>query len=738
MASTDQLLGDAGCERECTDERFDAKRLHRLRPDGEAPMSTPSSPPAATQSGTHDLPAYVSNGVVGLRVLDIPLLPGYCLVNGFAGTHPTLQMEAAATAPYPLAGDIALDGVWLTSSPHQAQFVDQAYDFETGELTTRFTYAGAGKTAHASVLTFCSRRDPTIVAQEVSVEVSDPCQLTLRAMVDPSHVRGTMVSRTEHVPGMDHQEIDGAMEWESLGGMGRCGLAYLTELEGDADATRTTPEWGTGSPLATEYAIRARPGRTYRLRQLVSVVPHVLHHDPDHAAIRLVAHAADDGFDEVRAANRHEWAELWKGRILIDAPDARWQQLADAAFFYMNTSVHPASRSSTSMYGLAMWNDYHYYYGHVMWDIEFFSVPPLSLLQPDGARALLEFRTQTIPAARSNARLNGRMGLQFPWEAGPINGDETAPGVGEASWHEDHVSLAVAWSFIQYAHAIGDRRFLAEDASRILYGVADWIASRVSPGPTPGSFQIVRSMGIAERQHPADNDAYTVMAARTVLRDAIATAEALGHSVAPAWREVLDGLHLRTSARTGAVMTHDGFHPGEEKGATPGPLAGIFPIWYDLDPAVERSTIEYYLRLADDYIGSPMLSPLYGVWAAWIGDRELSARLLEQGYAELIGHRFLQTLEMSPSRYPDKPRSGPFFANMGGFLMSLLTGFPGIRLGAGEPETWPSRPVVLPAGWKSIEVERAWIHRQPTRLIARHGAPRAEIIRPGAQSRRVA
>ena len=29
-----------------------------------------------------------------------------------------------------------------------------------------------------------------------------------------------------------------------------------------------------------------------------------------------------------------------------------------------------ASPASTSMFGLATWHDYHYYYGHVMWDIK--------------------------------------------------------------------------------------------------------------------------------------------------------------------------------------------------------------------------------------------------------------------------------------------------------------------------------------------------------------------------------
>jgi hypothetical protein len=175
------------------------------------------------------------------------------------------------------------------------------------------------------------------------------------------------------------------------------------------------------------------------------------------------------------------------------------------------------------------------------------------------------------------------------------------------------------------------------------------------------------------------------------------------------------------------ILTHDGFHPNEEKGSTPGPLAALFPLWWDMAPEVERATLDYYLDKAPGYIGSPMLSPLYGVWAAWRGDRRLARRLYEEGYADLVGPRFLQTLEMSPEKFPDKPPSGPFFANLGGFLMGLMYGLPAIRLGPGEPETWPSRPVVLPDGWRSIEVERAWIRNRPARIVAEHGAERAVI-----------
>jgi trehalose/maltose hydrolase-like predicted phosphorylase len=689
-------------------------------------MSTPISPPAITEGGSNDLPPFVSNGFLGVRVVDIPLLPGVVLVNGFTGLHPVVEVEAIAEAPYPIAGDIGIDSVFLTSAPQQATFLDQRYDFATGELFTRFRFKAEGATATVSVLTFCSQKRPTIVLQEITVDVDHECDLVLRSQVDITKVRGRVTRRTLETPGRPEQPMgDGALAWESLGGESKVGVAYVSELAGDRAGRRQVLDWGVEESLATDYTMKASPAGTYRLRQIACLVPTRMHKDPDREAIRLVNQAAAAGFDALREENRAEWNEHWKGRILIDADDDRWQSLADAAFFYLNSAVHPSAPASTSMYGLAQWKDYHYYYGHVMWDIETFCVPPLTLSQPDAARALLEYRVNVIDAARDNAKLHGRRGLQFPWESGPLHGEEASPGSGNASWYEDHNSLDIALAFAQYANATGDRRFLAEDASRVLYGVADWLTSRVSR--TDRGFEFAKSMGIAERKEPSDNDAFTLMSAHRLLREAIACAETLGHSVARAWREVADGLVEPRVSASGAMLAHDDYRPDEEKGSTPGPLAGLFPLWHPFKPDVARATLDFYLRLAPGYIGSPMLSPLYGVWAAWAGDRTLSAKLLEEGYAELIGPRFLQTLEQSPSKYPDKPASGPFFANMGGFLQGLVLGLPGIRVGPGDPGEWPARPVVLPAGWRSIEVERAWIRMRPARIVARHGAERSEI-----------
>jgi hypothetical protein len=154
---------------------------------------------------------------------------------------------------------------------------------------------------------------------------------------------------------------------------------------------------------------------------------------------------------------------------------------------------------------------------------------------------------------------------------------------------------------------------------------------------------------------------------------------------------------------------------------------GIYPLGFDMGPEAEAATLKFYLGLRKDYIGSPMLSALYGVWAAYAGNRKQSSQLMDEGYGEFCVGRFLQTLEYRPDVFPDQPRAGPFCANLGGFLIGLLTGFPGLQPMAGEIKSWAKRPVILPETWTSIEVERIWVRGVPYKLVARQGAERAEL-----------
>lgn len=684
-------------------------------------MQRPISPAPVKGGARGQLPAYLSNGVIGLRVRDNPLVAGIALVSGLAGRDPIEEVEALAHAPYPLAVEIAVERINSTDAIHAVQTIDQAYDFETGELTTRLAFQPAGVRAELEILTFCSRRNPNVVCQEVAVRLSGDAKLSLEARIDCRGIEGLALAHQRQSPGQGQVDGDGWLLWQTRGALSLCGVAFATEVLGaHTDPERPPLERGV---LATTHKLEASGGRVYRLRQIAIVVPSAMHGQPDQEAARQLGYAMKKGFEALREENRQEWRDLWRSRIHVLGASEREQALIDATFFYMMSSAHGSSPASTSIFGLATWGDYHYYYGHVMWDIEAFAVPPYALLQPPAAQALLEYRSRKVEAAYGNARIRGRRGLQFPWESSPSSGEEAAPLPGSAAWFEDHVSTDVARAFALFSSITGDDAFIRRRAWPVLEGVAEWIASRVTR--TDRGYEIKASMGAAERQSPCDNPALGIMGAQAALDDAMEMAQRLGRDIPQAWREVRDGLAV--PLQDGLLLPHDGWRPGEEKGATPDSLVAFFPLWRDLGAEVREATIRRFLAMADQYLGSPMLSALYGVWASWIGDRDLAARLVDEGYFQYFAGRFDQVLEMRRDKFPEAPLAGPFVANMGGFLTALLMGFPGVRPTFAAPEAWPCRPVVLPRGWEQIRVEMLWARGRPYRLEAEHGAQRARI-----------
>ncbi|HVV35444.1 MAG TPA: hypothetical protein VHC63_02490 [Acidimicrobiales bacterium] len=683
-------------------------------------MAVPLSPAPVTQPDGDLLPAYLSNGVVGLRVRDVPLRAGFATLSGLEGEHPETGIACVPAIPYPLAGDIQVDDFRLSHHGGRVEIVDQRYDFSCGELTSRLRVRAGDAEVRVEVLTFCSRTQPSVVAQETTVSVDRDARVALTATIDPSGVPGSWYYRSTSVPGAGDDSVDGVMLWSTLGELATCGLAMSTECS-NPFAQQTRDE-SRNRPLRTTYATDLSAGEPLTVRHLTAVVPSANHAQPHRQAVRLVATAHRRGFEQLRSDNRAAWADLWLARPFLSGAERRWQEMVDAAFFYVHTSTHPGSLS-THPFGLAQWYGYHYYYGHVMWDVDTFIVAPLTLTSPPAARALLDFRSRCLEAARENARLGGYTGVQFPWEASPSRGEEAAPALGTASAYEHHVSADVAHAFAQLAHARGDDVFLRDKAWPVLAGCADWLVSRAVR--TSRGWEIREAMGIAERKEPADNSAFVNMSATVALDDALWCAERLGVDAPAAWRSMRDGLVL--PVRDNVVVDHDGYDPDEEKGATPAALAGVFPLGYTLHPEVEAATLRFYLDMADEYVGSPMLSALLGAWAARAGDRAEATRLFDEGYAKFCSSRFNVMHEYRHDRFPEQPVSGPFLANAAGFLMALLYGLPGIAVGPGEPASWCARPVAMPDAWDGIEVERLWVRDAPMSLHACHGDARARL-----------
>jgi trehalose/maltose hydrolase-like predicted phosphorylase len=686
-------------------------------------MSEPLSPPVLAARPVDALPPYLSNGVIGLRHPFLPHLPGTTMVNGFAGIHPQDGVEGFARAPFALAIDVRLAGVWASTAPEWIELRRQRYDFATGELHTAWRFRVDGVTASVEIVAFCSRSVPALAALELTVRTDRLADVEVAAGVDPTDVPGFATDVAQPQVQGPNEGVDGRLRWHSHGDIAYLGVAYATRPLGDAAAERSVSTSDVRGWLSTTWSVRARADRRYGVQLLTALVPNLSHARPDEEAGRLASQGASHGFDGLRDANRRIWREAWRGRIEIDGADRRWQAITDASVFYLLSSVHASALASTSLFGLAYWPDYHYYHGHVMWDIETFTVPPLLLLDPGAARALLDYRFRHLDQARRFAALHGCRGAMYPWESCPQHGEESTPGA--RPYTEDHVTLDVALAFASYVHATGDRDEARRVAWPVLRAVAEWVLSRVEQ--TPRGVEIRRTVGPREWYEPVDNNAFTNMAASRALEEAVTCAELIGVDAPARWADVAARIVLPRGRRGPVIVNHDGARLDEDQGGVPEAAAGLFPVGYRVAPARELATYRYAaLEQAPRYVGAPMLSALLGVYAARGNEPDLAMELLERGYADFISGPFLEPDEF-PVAHADKPQASPMFANLSGYLTGLLYGFPGIRLSQATPAEWGERPVVLPTGWRSIEVERLWARGMPYGMSARAGAPAAVL-----------
>ncbi|MFP4028905.1 MAG: hypothetical protein ACLFWL_14035 [Candidatus Brocadiia bacterium] len=301
--------------------------------------------------------AYIANGLVGLRIPQIPLPGGTALLNGYVGKSPEKGVEEYGEAPYPVGLDIQLDKAWLSKHRHRVQFKSQECDFSCGEIRSQFEFAAGDTIASVEVLTFCSRTEPTLTLQEVAVRINRECELLLRAQIDQRDLMGNLLDRC--MPGIPGEEradrpADAVLHWESRGGLTRLGASYVTEFEGDDLREKTRNEYGHEEEGEfTSYIIDARPGKRYALRQYGSLVPSTLHEEPHWQASRQVRMGLWYGFEKLRALNASAWKNLWRARPVISGGDDRWQEIVDAAFFYTHSSVHSSSPQGIAPFALS-------------------------------------------------------------------------------------------------------------------------------------------------------------------------------------------------------------------------------------------------------------------------------------------------------------------------------------------------------------------------------------------------
>ncbi len=466
-----------------------------------------------------------------------------------------------------------------------------------------------------------------------------------------------------------------------------------------------------------------------RIERLVAVSRAARGASPDVNVEERLARARADGIGAIRARHRAAWRERWHGADVVVEGDADAQRALRFSLYHLISAADPesdhASVGARALTGPG-------YRGHVFWDTEAFVLPFFVFTHPETARALLGYRSRTLPAARERARAFGYRGALYAWESADT-GEDVTPSYGLGldgsrvpiltGLQEHHISADVAWAVWRYWQASGDDAFMAETGTEILVETARFWASRARRG-RDGRYHISRVIGPDEYHEGVRDNAFTNTLARWNLERALELLEQVGSdaSLVPGarelgrWRAVAEGLHDGFDPETGLYEQFTGFFELEDLRATelaPRPFsattilgaervrrsqlvkqADVLMLVHMLPEVVSkevaRANYDYYEPRTCH--GSSLSPAVHAVVAARIGK-------LEEALAYF---RMAASIDLSDA--VGGSTQGIHIATMGGLWQAAVLGFGGVRVEGGALRLDPR----LPSAWRRLAFPLRW------------------------------
>lgn len=211
----------------------------------------------------------------------------------------------------------------------------------------------------------------------------------------------------------------------------------------------------------------------------------------------------DISFEKLLAGHIEEWEKRWEKSDIKIKGDKKSQLNVRASIYHILRSYVDDDRVSICSKGYSS----DAYWGRFFWDTEMYIMPFFLYTDPDKAKNLMNFRINTLPAARENARSYGYAGARYPWEA-DSNGKENCPDyLWQFRDHQIHISGDVIYGFLHYAYATGDYSYLKEDAAEAIIEICRYWMDRIDI--VDGKSALLAVTGPDEYNPLKNNNSYT-------------------------------------------------------------------------------------------------------------------------------------------------------------------------------------------------------------------------------------
>ncbi|XP_058818372.1 protein-glucosylgalactosylhydroxylysine glucosidase-like [Topomyia yanbarensis] len=215
------------------------------------------------------------------------------------------------------------------------------------------------------------------------------------------------------------------------------------------------------------------------------------------------------------------WRSFWRKFDIHVEGNPRLQQVILSSIFYLisNFPLGDLSRlkptrayqfGGLSPTGLGRGgSDLNDYEGHSFWDTEIWMFPVVNLIESKFARMLVDYRYHRMTAARDNALTSGYQGVRYPWESASSGVEVTQPCCPEVAEFQHHITADISLALRHFFASTQDLDWLQTQGCPMAQEIAKFWASRLSPDPVTGLYDIEAVMGPDEDHENVTNNAYT-------------------------------------------------------------------------------------------------------------------------------------------------------------------------------------------------------------------------------------
>jgi len=443
------------------------------------------------------------------------------LVNGVYDHAPAMLVPELANAPDWIPFAITIDDTPfklvypkkdedLLRPTEGAVFgYERVLDLKRGVLQRSVLFrAASGNVVRLVFERFASLHDIHVLAQRVTITAVDGSpQIAISAGLDG----GVMNATADHW--VDDPEIFAHDDEVGIGGTTRqSGYALGMAARMNTPIALTAAVEGKRAAYTASFTLQQEVSATFD--KIVSIyTSRDTHHNPLDSA-RAKAHtAAQEGYDALLERHESEWAAYWDSAdVEIDGDDDCQRAIRFTTYHVLITAPRHDENISIPAKTLSGFG----YKGHIFWDTELFTLPPLTMTLPHIARNLLMYRYHRLEGARHKAQANGYEGAMYPWES-TDTGEETTPQWSDPQpdgskiriWtgdNEQHISTDIAYAVNQYWRWTGDDEFLIKYGAEIILDTAVFWGSRVEA--KNGRYEISQQIGPDEYHENIDNSVF--------------------------------------------------------------------------------------------------------------------------------------------------------------------------------------------------------------------------------------